>query len=411
MAENHDASLNHCSFCGRHSSATGMLVSGEKVAICESCNNKVISIFREEQKEKFRIDFSDILKPHEIKTFLDKYVIDQEYAKKILSVSVYNHYKRLRSNSSNSSDVELEKSNVLLIGETGTGKTLLARTIARCLKVPFAIADATTLTEAGYVGDDVENILTRLLAACDYNIKAAESGIVFIDEIDKIARKGESRSITRDVSGEGVQQSLLKIIEGSTVTVPPHGGRKHPEQRLLEVNTQNILFICSGAFNGIETIISSRLNTGSVGFATHSSDHTIDKGNLLRYVNPQDVRKFGLIPELVGRLPIIAHLDALDKSALLNILTQPQNAIIKQYVELLAMDEIELLFENEALEAIAEIAIKSKLGARGLRGICEAIMEDIMFDAPTSSRKKIQVTAQLVYKKLSYHDIEGLKYA
>ena len=344
--------------------------------------------------------------PREIKEFLDKYVVGQEAAKRFLSVAVYNHYKRLSQPADD--DVDIEKSNVIMVGPTGTGKTLLAKTIARLLDVPFTIVDATVLTQAGYVGEDIESLLTRLLQVADYDVKKAERGIVFIDEIDKIARKGDNPSITRDVSGEGVQQGLLKLLEGSIVNVPPQGGRKHPEQRMIQVDTKNILFICGGAFDGIEKKIAQRLNTHAVGYATNAKNKRVDRENFLEYVAPQDLKSFGLIPEIIGRLPILTHLEPLDRAALRNVLTEPKNAIIRQYQKLFEMDGVKLTFEPEALDLIVDTAVKNKLGARGLRGIVEQVMMDSMFEIPKSKVKKLNVTRDYVAEKLSTAKIDTI---
>ena len=346
------------------------------------------------------VTMNDVPKPKEIKEFLDKYIIGQDEAKRSIAVAVYNHYKRL-SVAQTESDVELDKSNIVLVGPTGTGKTLIARTIARLMKVPFTIVDATVLTQAGYVGEDVESILSRLLQAADYDAKAAEKGIVFIDEIDKIARKGDNPSITRDVSGEGVQQALLKILEGTVVNVPPQGGRKHPEQAFVQINTKNILFVCGGAFDGIEKRIAQRLNTRAMGYGRVDTE-SIDRENLLKYVQPQDIRSFGLIPELVGRLPVLTHLEPLSREALRNLLTEPKNAIISQYKAMLKMDDVELEFENEALEYIVDKAVEFKLGARGLRSICEAVMKELMYEAPSSDEKKISITRDYAEERISF---------
>src|SRR6056297_1672153 len=404
--------MDRCSFCGREKKDTNLLIAGISGHICDRCIEQAHSIVEEELGSSGEFDLGEIklLKPKEIKSFLDLYVIGQDEAKKFISVAVYNHYKRLMQGDTKD-EVEIEKSNIILVGETGTGKTLLARTIARMLHVPFTIVDATVLTEAGYVGEDIESVLTRLLQAADYNVEAAEKGIVFIDELDKIARKGDNPSITRDVSGEGVQQGLLKLLEGSVVNVPPQGGRKHPDQKMIPVNTKNILFVCGGAFDGIERKIGQRLNTQVVGYAASREKNQIDRNNLLQYIAPQDLKAFGLIPEIIGRIPVLTYLNPLHKEALRKILTEPKNAIIKQYKKLFKMDGIDLHFENEVLDFIVEKAIEFKLGARGLRSICEAIMMDVMFDMPSKKDKEITITIDYAKEKLGKTNIHRLKAA
>ncbi len=398
-----------CSFCGRTEDQVALLMTGMTGYICNDCVEQAHNILREEAMlPKSDFEMKELPKPKEIKAFLDEYVIGQDEAKCALAVSVYNHYKRLMQRGA-ADDVEIEKSNIIMVGSTGTGKTLLARTIAKLLKVPFTIVDATVLTEAGYVGEDIESILTRLLQVADYNVEEAERGIVFIDEIDKIARKSDNPSITRDVSGEGVQQGLLKLLEGSVVNVPPQGGRKHPDQKMIPVNTKHILFICGGAFDGIEKKIAQRLNTHVVGYNSVQNKMNIDKGDMMQYIMPQDLRSFGLIPEIIGRLPILTSLRPLDRSTLRNILTEPKNSIIKQYVKLMEMDGVELVFDDEALEYIVDTAVEYKLGARGLRSIVESIMMEKMFEIPSSGEKICKITKE--YAQSQVEKSTAIKYA
>lgn len=404
-------SKRRCSFCGRSEDEVGFLITGVNGCICDSCSEQAHEIVQEAMRQKGSntdLNLAELPKPKDIKDFLDQYVIGQDDAKRYLSVAVYNHYKRLLQPSSKD-DVEIEKSNIIMVGSTGTGKTLLARTIAKLLHVPFTIVDATVLTEAGYVGEDIESILTRLLQVADYNVAEAERGIVFIDEIDKIARKGDNPSITRDVSGEGVQQGLLKLLEGSIVNVPPQGGRKHPEQKLIPVNTKNILFICGGAFDGIERKIAQRLNTNVVGYGAAKEKVKIDRANLMQYIAPQDLKSFGLIPEIIGRLPILTYLNPLDRTALRNILTEPKNSIIKQYIKLFEMDGVKLEFQPEVFDYIVDKAIEYKLGARGLRSIVETIVMDAMFEIPSHKVDSFVITFDYAKEQMNKANLSRLQ--
>src|SRR5574338_38417 len=407
----------HCSFCGRSRDEVKILIAGQEGHICENCVEHAREIIEQElmiRDEKTGTSFKlTVKKPMEIKKFLDEYVIGQDEAKKVLAVAVYNHYKRLQQKISEATpgDIEIEKSNIIMVGETGTGKTLLAKTIARLLNVPFTIVDATVFTEAGYVGEDVESILTRLLQVCNYDVSAAERGIVYIDEIDKIARKGDNPSITRDVSGEGVQQGLLKLLEGTEVLVPPQGGRKHPEQKLIKINTSNILFICGGAFDGVDRLIGRRINTNAIGFSVNKELQEYQRKNLLQFVNAQDLKSFGLIPELLGRLPVVTYLNPLDAVTLRNILTEPKNSLIKQYKKLFEIEGIELVIEDDVYDFMVEKAMEYKLGARGLRSICESILTDAMYELPSQKVKTFTVTKDYALRKFNISKLSMLKVA
>lgn len=411
------ASSLHCSFCGRSREEVKILIAGQEGHICENCVEHAREIIDQELTVKQESNTPggnqklQVRKPLEIKKFLDEYVIGQDDAKKVLSVAVYNHYKRVNAKSVLSNDVEIEKSNIIMVGETGTGKTLLAKTIARLLNVPFAIVDATVFTEAGYVGEDVESMLTRLLQNCNYDVTAAERGIVYVDELDKIARKGDNPSITRDVSGEGVQQGLLKMLEGTEVLVPPQGGRKHPEQKMIKVDTKNILFICGGAFDGIDKVIARRVNTNAIGFSVNKDEQEHQRKNLLQFVNAQDLKSFGLIPELLGRLPIITHLNPLDKETLRNILTEPKNSLIRQFTRLFEMEGIQLTIDSEVLDFMVTKALEYKLGARGLRSICESILTDAMFELPGTATRQLHITLPYAQQMFNKSKLSSLKVA
>lgn len=406
-----------CSFCGRNRDEVKILIAGQEGHICENCVDHAQEIIEQEIYKKKDLPNKqasntqlNVRKPSEIKAFLDEYVIGQDDAKKILSVAVYNHFKRINFKQL-SEDVEIEKSNIIMVGETGTGKTLLAKTIARLLNVPFAIVDATVFTEAGYVGEDVESMLTRLLQNCNYDVAAAEQGIVYVDELDKIARKGDNPSITRDVSGEGVQQGLLKMLEGTEVLVPPQGGRKHPEQKMIKVDTKNILFICGGAFDGIDKIIARRVNTNAIGFSVNKEEQEHQRKNLLQYINAQDLKSFGLIPELLGRLPVVTYLNPLDAPTLRSILTEPKNSLMKQYTRLFEMEGVNLILDDEVLDFMVQKALEYKLGARGLRSICEGILTDAMFELPGTNTNKFHVTLDYAEKMFSKSKLSALKVA
>lgn len=411
------ASSLHCSFCGRSREEVKILIAGQEGHICENCVEHAREIIDQELTVKQESNVAggnhklQVRKPLEIKKFLDEYVIGQDEAKKVLSVAVYNHYKRVNAKSVLSDDVEIEKSNIIMVGETGTGKTLLAKTIARLLNVPFAIVDATVFTEAGYVGEDVESMLTRLLQNCNYDVTAAERGIVYVDELDKIARKGDNPSITRDVSGEGVQQGLLKMLEGTEVLVPPQGGRKHPEQKMIKVDTKNILFICGGAFDGIDKVIARRVNTNAIGFSVNKDEQEHQRKNLLQFVNAQDLKSFGLIPELLGRLPVITHLNPLDKETLRNILTEPKNSLIRQFTKLFEMEGIQLTIDSEVLDFMVTKALEYKLGARGLRSICESILTDAMFELPGTATRQLHITLPYAQQMFNKSKLSALKVA